>query len=419
MDKKDFSLLTNDQKLDKEQVRKSLTYWQDVWRRLRKNTLAVIGLVGVILIILFATVGPSINGKEYDELNLDYKNLPPRLTVYTLDEDEDLHVFMSEMYHLMLVTEDGELVQRFDLSEDDRDIINRTYTYRIKDEQGNDKYVVMADFSYQTDPVKKLEGIDYSLTYEGTEYKTPDFKVWNKTFVLGTDLNGRDLMSRVMYGTGISLTIAFVAAVINLFIGVLYGSIAGYIGGNVDLIMMRIVDIINSIPLLLYVILLSVVLKESWFEENVLNPIFGPGGLGTIILTLITVYWVGMARLVRGQILGLKEQEYVLAARTIGVPNFKIILKHLVPNALGPIIVAMAMMIPSAVFTEAFLSFIGLGISAPRASLGSLANDGQQFMQTYPYQLVIPALVIAFMMLSFNFVGDGLRDALDPRLRKG
>ena len=222
-----------------------------------------------------------------------------------------------------------------------------------------------------------------------------------------------------MYGTGISLVIAFTAAFINFFIGVFYGSISGFFGDTTDIIMMRIVDIINSIPLLLYVILLMVVLKDSNFELYVLNPVFGAGGLGTIILTLVSVYWVGMARLVRGQVLGLKEQEYVLAARTMGVSNLNIIRKHLIPNALGPIIVTLAMMIPTAVFTEAFLSFIGLGISAPKASLGSLASDGASFMQTYPYQLLVPSVVIAFMMLAFNFLGDGLRDALDPRLRKG
>jgi oligopeptide transport system permease protein len=417
MENNKFKFLAEEQKLDKEQIRKSLTYWQDVFRRLRKNKLAVLGLFGVITIILFAIFGPGINGKDYDKQYLDYKNVPPQLDIYAIDEDTN--VFMSEMYHLMLVSDDGHLLERFDLAESDKDFINRTYTYRLYDENGVETHVVIADFSYQTDPVKKLEGIDYSLTYEGTEYKEAHDKVWNKTFLLGTDINGRDLLSRTMYGTRISLIIAFVAAVINLIIGVMYGSIAGYVGGNVDIFMMRLVDIINSIPLLLYVILLSVVLKESWFEINVLDKIFGSGGLGTIIVTLITVYWVGMARLVRGQILGLKEQEYVLAAKTIGVSNLNIILRHLVPNALGPIIVSMTMLIPSAVFTEAFLSFIGLGISAPRASLGSLANDGQANMQTYPYQLVIPALVIAFMMLSFNFLGDGLRDALDPRLRKG
>ena len=417
MSKRDFSFLSSEQKLDKEQIRKSLTYWQDVWRRLRKNYLAIAGMVGVVLIISLALVGPMINKHDPNYQNLDFKNIPPRVNVYELEDD--LHVYLSEMYHLIQITPEGEMVAKFEQFEEDRDIPNRTYTYRLFDEDDNEIAVVDVDFSYQTDPLKKAEGIDYSIKYNGVEHKEADDKVWNKTFLLGTDILGRDLLGRVMYGTYISLYIAFAAALINFLMGVLYGSIAGYRGGSTDIVMMRIVDIINSIPLLLYVILLMVVLKDSYFETYVLESIFGKGGLGTIILTLVSVYWVGMARLVRGQVLGLKEQEYVLAARTIGVKNFKIITKHLVPNALGPIIVTMTMMIPSAVFTEAFLSFIGLGISAPRASLGSLANDGAQNMQTYPYQLLVPAIAIAFMMLSFNFLGDGLRDALDPRLRKG
>lgn len=417
MSKKNFTFLENEQKLDKEQTRKSLTYWQDVWRRLRKNYLAIAGMIGVVLVILFAFVGPIFNNHTYNNQYLDFKNVPPRLEVYEIDEDTS--VFLSGMYHLMLVSDEGKLLAKYDQFVEDRDFVNRTYTYRLFDENDVEISTVVVDFSYQTDPFKVDEGIDYSIIYEGTEYKEPTDKVWNTSFLLGTDLNGRDLLARVMYGTYISLYIAAVAALINFFVGILYGSFAGFMGGTIDIVMMRIVDIINSIPLLLYVILLMVVIKESPFEQYVLEPIFGKGGLGTIIITLISVYWVGMARLVRGQVLGLKEQEYVLAAKTIGVSNFKIITKHLIPNALGPIIVAMTMMIPSAVFTEAFLSFIGLGISAPRASLGSLASDGANFMQTYPYQLLVPSLVIAFMMLSFNFFGDGLRDALDPRLRKG
>ncbi|AUD65942.1 peptide ABC transporter permease [Tenericutes bacterium MZ-XQ] len=417
MDKNQFKFLDKDQKLDKEQTRKSLTYWQDVWRRLKKNHLALVGLVCVILIILFATIGPFINPHDYSSQELDYKNIPPKLEIYKLDDD--LYVYLSEMLDLILVSEDGHLIERFSLAEADKDLVNRTRTYRLYDEQDNEIAAILVDFSYQTDPIKKLEGIRYSFTYEGVEYKEAYDNVWNKTYILGTDLNGRDMLARLMYGTGISLVIAFIAAIINFFIGVIYGSISGFFGKNTDMIMMRIVDIINSIPLLLYVILLMVVLKESWFEQNILDKLFGTGGLGTIIITLISVYWVGMARLVRAQVLSLKEQEYVLAARTMGVSNKKIIQKHLIPNALGPIIVTMAMMIPTAVFTEAFLSFIGLGISAPKASLGSLANDGSRFMQTYPYQLFIPSIAIAFMMLAFNFLGDGLRDALDPRLRKG
>ena len=417
MDKNQFKFHDKEQKLDKEQTRKSLTYWQDVWRRLKKNHLALVGLVCVVLIILFATIGPFINPHDYSSQELDYKNIPPKLEIYKLDDD--LYVYLSEMLDLILVSEDGHLIERFSLAEADKDLVNRTRTYRLYDEQDNEIAAILVDFSYQTDPIKKLEGIRYSFTYEGVEYKEAYDNVWNKTYILGTDLNGRDMLARLMYGTGISLVIAFIAAIINFFIGVIYGSISGFFGNNTDIIMMRIVDIINSIPLLLYVILLMVVLKESWFEQNILDKLFGTGGLGTIIITLISVYWVGMARLVRAQVLSLKEQEYVLAARTMGVSNQKIIQKHLIPNALGPIIVTMAMMIPTAVFTEAFLSFIGLGISAPKASLGSLANDGARFMQTYPYQLLIPSIAIAFMMLAFNFLGDGLRDALDPRLRKG
>ncbi|MFH1511921.1 MAG: ABC transporter permease, partial [Bacillota bacterium] len=216
---------------------------------------------------------------------------------------------------------------------------------------------------------------------------------------------GRDLLTRVMYGARISLLVALVATLVNFAIGVLYGAIAGFEGGRVDNIMMRIVDIINSIPLMLYIILLMVLI--------------GNKGIWTIILAIGTVYWVNMARLVRGQTLALKEQEYVLAARALGVSRFNIIRKHLIPNAMGPIIISMTMMIPTAVFTESFLSFIGLGVSAPMASWGTLANNALPGLLTYPYQLMFPAMAIAITMLAFNFLGDGLRDALDPRLRKG
>jgi oligopeptide transport system permease protein len=208
-----------------------------------------------------------------------------------------------------------------------------------------------------------------------------------------------------MYGARISLEVAFFAAIFSIAIGVTYGAVSGMVGGRLDNFMMRTVDIIDSIPLLLYVILIMVVVDNT--------------GLGTIVLTLGLFYWVGMARIVRGQVLSLKEQEYVLAARMLGVSQPVIIWRHLIPNAMGPILVSMTMMIPTAVFTESFLSFIGLGISAPLASLGTLCNDSLDAILQYPFQLFAPALTIAFMMLAFNFLGDGLRSALDPRLRKG
>ena len=415
---KKFNFVTSEQRLDKEQTRKSLTYWQDVWRRLRKNKLSTLGLIGTTIVVLSAIIGPILLGTDtYKKQNLDFKNIPPHFEIYELNDD--LNVYLSGMIELVQVSDNGTLIARYDKSLSDFDIATRTQVFRLYDDNGVEIDSVIADYSYSTDPTKADYGIEYSLTHDGVEFLEADSRVWNQTFLLGTDGFGRDLLARTLYGIGVSLQIALIAAVINLFIGVIYGSVAGYVGGNTDNVMMRIVDIINSIPLLLYVILLMVVIKDSNFEEYVLNPVFGAGGLGTIIIALVSVYWVGMARLVRGQVLSLKEQEYVLAARTVGVSNFNIVTKHLVPNALGPIIVTMTMMIPAAVFTEAFLSFIGLGISAPRSSLGTLASAGSEIMQTYPYQLIIPALVIAFMMLSFNFLGDGLRDALDPRLRKG
>ncbi|OQY31292.1 MAG: hypothetical protein B6241_14405 [Spirochaetaceae bacterium 4572_59] len=192
---------------------------------------------------------------------------------------------------------------------------------------------------------------------------------------------------------------------VNLFIGVFYGSLAGYEGGRTDMFMMRFVDILNSIPLVLYVILIMVIV--------------GNRGLWTLTIALGSVYWVQMARLVRGQMLSLKNQEFVLAAQALGVSRNKIITRHLIPNAMGPIIVSLTMLIPSAIFTEAFIGFIGLGVSAPMASWGTLANDALSGLLSYPYQLFFPSMAIAITMLSFNFLGDGLRDALDPRLRKG
>ncbi len=219
----------------------------------------------------------------------------------------------------------------------------------------------------------------------------------------GTDNLGRDLFVRVLYGARISLAIGVVASLINLTIGVVYGGIAGFWGGRVDRIMMNVIDILYGIPVLLYVILLMVILKP---------------GLTNIFIALGIAYWLGMARIVRGQILSLKEQEYVLAARTIGAGSWRILFRHLIPNSMGPIIIAMTLAIPEAIFTEAFLSFIGLGVAAPMASWGVLASEGITSVRSYPFQLFFPAMAISITMLAFNFLGDGLRDALDPRVRR-
>ena len=219
----------------------------------------------------------------------------------------------------------------------------------------------------------------------------------------GTDNLGRDLVTRVCYGARISLSIGIVASLINLGVGVLYGGVSGYFGGRTDSVMMRIVDILYGIPLLLYVILLMVVLKP---------------GLLNVFIALGLVYWLRMARIVRAQVLSLKELEYVLAARVLGAGHSRLIFGHLLPNSLGPIIITLTLSIPEAIFTEAFLSFIGLGVSAPMASWGVLASEGVVTLRSYPFQLLFPAVAISLTMLGFNFLGDGLRDALDPRMRR-
>lgn len=287
-----------------EVVRPSLTYWQDAWRRLKKNKVAIASLILLTFIVIMSFAGPHILPYEFDH---------------------------------------------------------------------------------------------------------QDFMVINKTAAeapghwFGTDALGRDIFVRVWKGTQVSLAIAVIAVLINVSIGIIYGGISGYVGGTIDNVMMRTVDVLFSIPQMLWVIMLIVVI--------------GPG-FDTIVIALALTGWGGMSRLVRGQVLQLREMEFVLAAKTLGASGRRVILRHLIPNSLGPIIINLTFAIPGAIFTEAFLSYIGLGLPVPQASLGSLANDGANLLLIHPYQLMYPSIVIVVLMLGFNLLGDGLRDALDPRLRQ-
>ena len=293
--------------LQVELVRPSTTYWQDAWRRLKQNRVAMGSLALIILILLLAIFGPIFSPYSYSEQ-------------------------------------------------------------------------------------------DFSRKYQG-----PSAEHW-----FGTDGLGRDLYTRVLHGARISLSIGFVAAMVAL-LGVFYGGVSGFAGGWVDNVMMRIVDIMYSIPFLLWVIMMMVYLKEI-LPEN--------AGLIAMYIALALVYWLDMARIVRGQILTLKEQEFVMAAHTIGAPRTRILLRHLIPNSMGAVIVTATLAIPEAIFTEAFLSFIGLGVSAPRASWGMLASDALVSLKSHPHLLFFPAAAICITLLAFNFLGDGLRDALDPKMRK-
>lgn len=283
-------------------TRPSVTYWSDAWRRFRRNKLAMMSAIILILIVALAIIVPMVSRYTYNQNDLTCTNQSPSLT----------HLF-------------------------------------------------------------------------------------------GTDDLGRDIFVRCWEGARVSLSIGLIVSILNGTIGILYGGIAGYSGGLADNIMMRFCELIAAIPQMLWVILLILIMKP---------------GVGPIIIAIAATGWIGMARLFRGQVFQIKEMEYVMASRTMGAGSIWIIMKHLFPNALSPIITNMAFAIPGAIFAESFLSYIGLGLPLPTASWGVLASDGANKLLSYPYQLVFPAVLICITMLCFNLMGDGLRDALDPRMRQ-
>ena len=356
----DFSLFTKATDEEKEmtvKMRPSASFWKDGFKRLLKNPIAITCIVVLAIVILAAIFIPIFWPYSYDE---------------------------------MLGT-------------------NKYYV--------TDMYKNWSASTGKTDNFQYLKPFQYS-TYEQYLQSQGQFVF---PHLLGTDNQGRDYFIRIIFGMRISLLVGFFASIIVCIIGTIYGAISGFFGGKVDMVMMRIVDIIYSLPDLLIIILLSVILKAA-FEDSIQGTIFENLGFGLISIFIVygLLYWVGLARIVRGQIMSIKKQEFVLAARSIGTPSIKIIFKHLLPNCIGIIIVTTALQIPSAIFTESFLSYVGLGVSAPMPSLGSLASDASKLsvMTNYTYMMVASSVSILVIVLALNLLGDALRDAFDPKLRK-
>lgn len=332
----DFLPATEEEKQSQVIMRESVSFWKDGMRRLRRNKVAMVSLVVIILVMIFSFIVPMFYPYSYEQQIKKANNLAPM----HYSEEEQAKIDAGE-------------------------------------------------------------------------------KVFPHIF--GTDKMGRDYAIRVMVGSRISLIVGLIATGIILIIGSIYGSVAAFFGGWVDLIMMRLVDIIYTIPDILLIVLLKFALKEPLAKLAVVPGFHWINIVGenlmSIFLVFALLYWVGMARMVRSQILTLKESEYVTAARALGVGNGKIIKQHLLTNCIGTIIVTTTLQIPSSIFTESFLSFLGMGVAAPLPSLGSLASDAINGMGTYPYLLFIPAILISLIILSFNLFGDGLRDAFDPKLK--
>lgn len=333
----DFQLKANNEDIGIDNNYAAQSFWKDVTKRFFNKKSAVVGLITILLIVLFAIIGPGMNDYTYSGQDLAQKNFAPRVS------------WLSK-------------IGLFD----------------------------------GTEKMSTTSGVKIKNLYE--EKGLDDVYYW-----FGSDNYGRDLWTRTWSGARVSLIIAVVAALIDVIVGMSYGLISGFFGGKVDMIMQRILEISNGIPRLVIVTLLLLILKP---------------GMLTIIFALLLTEWIGMSRIARAEMLKLKEQEFVLASRTLGAGSFHIIFSEVLPNIIGPIITQVMFSIPTAIFTEAFLSFVGLGIPVPQCSLGSLISEGFNTFTTHSYQIIPPVIVMALLMLSFNLVGDGLREAFDPKMKE-
>lgn len=411
---------------------KSVSYWRDAWRRFRGNTVSMVALFVFLLCLLFAFVGPTLIPYNYSDQYRGAQKLAPMAfseeeqAVRSLAAHCDAFFATPLQPGSLTAIKKGDYYIEYD---------GRIYAFTLA--KAIEKAVLVLDAD-AADPlfVVKMKDIGEDGAWsDSTPVELSDapaegaqpIRLVKGVFphVFGTDSAGRDLMARTMFGAQVSIIIGIAAALIVLVIGSIYGAISGLAGGAVDFIMMRIVELIYSIPEVLIVLLLQVVMKDplqAWFDAHKtgIGGVLGDLGAGivSIFITFALLYWVTMARIVRGQVLQLKKQEYVTAAVALGAGNGRIIRRHLLPNSVGALVITTCLQIPSAIFLESFLSFLGLGVSAPMASLGSLCSDALETITLFPYRLVFPAVMLTVIVLTLNLIGDGLRDALDPRLKK-
>lgn len=424
----DFASASRQEKDDFIQDRQSVSYWKDAWRRLKKNVVAMVALGVIVFLFLFAFVGPLLIPYGYDEFNKGAENLYPYH--YTLEDTQRVNDEIASRTQSDVVDVDEMIAQAKAEAEKkgekftkkDEVVIRAKAKVAAKPSEDSSE-----EQSVDEDSIRKELGIKkhiFGYSQAELERKANGEKVFPHVF--GTDMYGRDILVRVMYGARVSMSVGVFAAILVLVIGALYGAISGYCGGKVDAVMQRIVELIYAVPEMLVVLLIATALKPiltDYVNSSGTSPmksfvnVLGPN-LISMFIAFGLLYWVTMSRIIRGQVLQLKQQEYVTAARALGASGGRIIRRHLLPNCIGQIVVTTCLQIPSAIFLESFLSYLGVGVSAPLPSLGSMATDALSGMYTYTYRLIVPSVILSIMILAFNLFGDGLRDALDPKLKK-
>ena len=417
-----FEAATTEERENFIQDRKSVSYWAAAWRRLRKHTVAMVALCIVVIIALFAFIGPMVVPYTYKQQVRGSESLHP--WHYSLEDQKRISDYLEEHNGAGKLTPDEAVEKARAEAAAAGKTLSRVEEAKIR-AQANVSQGQTAEEVTQADAVKALgiQSKPFGYSMQELQRKAAGEDVFPHVF--GTDEQGRDIMVRVMVGARVSIIVGVCAALLVLVIGALYGSISGYCGGMVDTVMQRIVELIYSIPEMLIILLLSATLKPALeqFQNSGNGPlqnlvtILGPNIIAMFIAFGL-LYWVTMSRIIRGQILQLKQQEYVTAARALGAKGGRIIKRHLLPNCVGQIVTTTFLQIPSAIFLESFLSFVGVGVSAPLTSLGSMCSEALSGLTTYPYRLFIPAAILSLLILCLNLFGDGLRDALDPRLKK-